>query len=120
MPEQIGEIEASLLLRNVKDIGKAKKILSESKYPKFASFVIPTVAVGLTPYVTDGLQGSIWLKATIIGTFCGLLGAIVEQWSVRRRLEAAIQLLLSYEERMNSQQNGEADKQKMVGLHPLC
>ena len=82
--------------------------------------MIVTVGSGLAAYITDGLQGSIWLKGLIVGTFCGFLGAIVEQWSVRRRLEAVIQLVLSHEERMNSLPNGEADKQKMVGLHPLC
>lgn len=108
MPYQISEIEASLLLRNAKDIGKAKEILSKSRYPKGAAAVITGVGSGLVVYAVGDLQSSLLIKAIISGSVCGLLGICIEQWSVRRRLEAAIQLVLSHEERMNSQPNGGA------------
>ena len=108
MPEQISEIEASLLLRNSKDIGKAKEILSKSKYPKGAATAITAIGSGLTVYAIADLQGSLLIKAIIGGSLGGLLGVFVEQWSVRRRLEAAIQLVISHEERMNSQPSGAA------------
>ena len=106
MAEQISEIEASLLLQNCKDIGKAKDILSKSRYPKGAATVITAVGSGLIVYVIGELQGSLLIKAIMGGSLCGLIGVFVEQWSVRRRLEAAIQLVLSHEMRMNSQPSG--------------
>ena len=107
MAEQISEIEASLLLQNCKDIGKAKDILSKSRYPKGAA-TITAVGSGLIVYALGELQGSLLVKAIIGGSLCGLIGVFVEQWSVRRRLEAAIQLVLSHEMRMNSHPSGGA------------
>ena len=106
MSEQISEIEASMLLRNANDIGKAKDILSKSKYPKGAATLITAVGVGLAIYTIGELQGSLLIKAIIGGALCGLIGVSVEQWSVRRRLEAAIQLVLSHEAKMSSQPSG--------------
>ncbi|BAL97616.1 hypothetical protein [Rubrivivax gelatinosus] len=103
MTNKIGEMEAALVFRKAQEIGKARDALLEPKYPRLINGLATGLGCGLVIYAMDSVQASLLFKVIFSGTSVGLLGVLVEQWSIRKRLEASIQLLLSHDERLNLQ-----------------
>ena len=96
---EISELEAEMILRKAQEQEKAKKILRAAKYPPGALPAVSAVGVIAGTYGASALRGAgePWLSAVVCGAAAALLSVMLEQWSLRRRLEAAIVLLLERE-----------------------
>ena len=96
MTEDFSEAEAERTWRRTEELRKATKILSGPATPALARLVSFLATAGLM-YLTVRYESPTWTKALAGGCVVGLLNLVVEQWSVRSWLEAAICLLLSRE-----------------------
>ena len=96
---EISELEAEMILRKAQEQEKAKKILRAAKYPPGATTALVAVGSIAGSYGASALReaGVPWLSTVVCVSAVVLLSVFIEQWSLRRRLEAAIVLLLERE-----------------------
>jgi hypothetical protein len=101
MPEQTDETAAFAVLNNSKNIDRAKAILMARRYPIGLFF-----ALGIGSFlIITGIPKAgdpHWIKAILSGSVLLVLIGLIEQLFANRRLEAAIQLLLSHQQKLHS------------------
>jgi hypothetical protein len=97
MPRLKSEIEVSLILREANQKQEARAILGAPPYPKRLSLVTTLAASSLsalgTSFATMFEISQHILFGLLLGTMVACVGLSFEVMFIRRRLEAAIQLI---------------------------
>ena len=94
MPTTAHEIEGQVILAKLKRTQKSEAILAEPAAP--GAIVIgfaAAITVGLANYLLQDLSLPIKVSAALDGILCAGVMFGIEQWSLRRRLEALIELI---------------------------
>ena len=98
MSDSVDEFRPPAVLKKVKAILRSKDILSGRKHLPFVRAIAIVSGLFLSGQIAPALEGPAFVKIFVIvcaGCFPVLL---LEHWSMNRRLEAAITLLLSHDE----------------------
>ena len=93
MEEQISKQEAEAILRRLERRSKAESVLARPAKHKPLSLACIIAASLFAQYSLRGFAGPDLTAALIVGGFVGLVAMGVELWSVRRRLEAIVELM---------------------------
>jgi len=98
MNQEVSEIEAVLLLKNEERKREAEAVLARpAARDRWLMGIACGSAAGLASYLIQGSSLSHEVKGLFVGLFAGAIGLGIENWSIKRRLEAVIQLLRVHE-----------------------
>ncbi len=96
MNHQVSTSEAELLLRRADRRTRALSVLNGNAVPRFIH-IVSAASVAFGVFTLSTFEAPLGVKILIaVGFGCAVVGAI-EQWSLRRRLEAAIELIKALE-----------------------
>lgn len=100
--EQTSNAAASAISNGSDRIGKAKAVFESAQVSdrRNASEWCYTRPHHIR--ILPRLENTFWMKGIVGACLANVLSALVEQWFVRERAQAAIQLLLNHEEKINS------------------
>lgn len=90
--DQLENAELASLARRTERAANAQRILGEDKFPRL-TFYTPILTIPVGYYFVQSVDGPFTLKALlVIGLACAVV-SLTEVWTLRRRLEAAIELI---------------------------
>ena len=94
MKNEITEIEAQAVFKSATTYEKAKAILCSPARPRFMVFVT-MVSASLPTLAFSGFEAPLGVKILISVAFTASVIGAIEAWSLSRRLEAVIAILMS-------------------------
>lgn len=94
MNQQVSDLEATSLLKSETRTRQAEAVLERTSTPnRWIMGLLCGSAAGVGSYALQGANLPHEVKGLIVGLLVGVAALMLENWSMKRRLEAAIQLL---------------------------